>query len=84
MDESQAIFQIPGSKAPLKKELTEDEIIKKNEQMLKRKMHAKRMLEEEKRQTIEKILNVYINYLILYLSLKGGWKKTSRKTKKIK
>lgn len=40
-----------------KKELTEDEIMKKNEQMLKRKMHAKRMVEEEKRQAIEKILN---------------------------
>lgn len=40
-----------------KKDLSEDEIARKNEQMLKRKIHAKRMLEEEKRQTIEKILN---------------------------
>ncbi len=46
-----------GYKKP-KKELTEDDINKKNEQMQKRKNHAKRQLEEEKRQTIEKILNV--------------------------
>jgi hypothetical protein len=48
-----------GNKRP-KKELTEDDINKKNEQFQKRKNHAKRQLEEEKRQTIEKILNVYI------------------------
>jgi hypothetical protein len=47
-----------SSNKKVRKELTEDEISKKNEQMQKRKMHAKRMLEEEKRQTIEKILNV--------------------------
>ena len=40
-----------------KKELTEDEILKRNDQILKRKLHAEKMLEEEKRQTIEKILN---------------------------
>jgi hypothetical protein len=38
--------------------MTEEEISKKHEQMLKRKTHTQRMLEEEKRQTIEKILNV--------------------------
>jgi len=41
----------------IRKELTEDEINKKNEQIQKRKNHAKRQLEEEKRLTIEKILN---------------------------
>ncbi len=40
-----------------KKQLTEDDIIKKNDLVLKRKLQAKKMLEEEKRQTIEKILN---------------------------
>jgi len=41
----------------IRKELTEDEINKKNELIQKRKNHAKRQLEEEKRLVIEKILN---------------------------
>lgn len=48
-----------GEYKKVKKELTEDDIIKKNDQVLKRKMHAIRQLEEEKKQTIEKILNVF-------------------------
>jgi hypothetical protein len=48
--------ELKTNKKP-KRELTEDEIIKKNDLILKRKLHAKKMLEEEKRQTIEKILN---------------------------
>lgn len=47
-----------GSDKKPKRELTVDEILKKNDQIMKRKLHAKKMLEEEKRQTIEKILNV--------------------------
>jgi len=55
-----------GYKKP-KKELTEDDINKKNEQIQKRKNHAKRQLEEEKRQTIEKILNVNSLYKIQFI-----------------
>lgn len=40
-----------------KKELTEEEIAKKTEQMRIRKLHAKKMLEEEKREAVERILN---------------------------
>jgi hypothetical protein len=47
---------------------------------MKRKLHAKKMLEEEKRMTIEKILNVYI---FIY-NIIGRWKKIKRKAKKIK
>jgi DNA-binding protein H-NS len=55
-----------GYKKP-KKELTEDDINKKNEQIQKRKNHAKRQLEEEKTQTIKKILNV-IKYIKISLT----------------
>jgi hypothetical protein len=50
-------FDLTGSNKRPKRELTEDEILKKNDQIMKRKLHAKKMLEEEKRMTIEKILN---------------------------
>ncbi len=59
--------------------MTEDEINKKNEQIQKRKNHAKRQLEEEKRQTIEKILNVNCSNLFII----GRWKKIERETKEI-
>jgi hypothetical protein len=49
--------ELPNGNKKQKKELTEDDILKKNDQIMKRKLHAKKMLEEEKRQTIEKILN---------------------------
>ena len=55
-----------GYKKP-KKELTEYDINKKNEQIQKRKNHAKRQLEEEKTQTIKKILNV-IKYIKISLT----------------
>lgn len=51
-------FLIDNNSKKYKKELTEEEINMKHEQMLKRKTHTQRILEEEKRQTIEKILNV--------------------------
>ena len=50
-------YDLTGFSKKPKRELTEDEILKKNDQIMKRKLHAKKMLEEEKRLTIEKILN---------------------------
>ena len=41
----------------VKKELTEEEIAKKTEQARLRKLHAKKMIEEEKREEVERILN---------------------------
>ena len=41
----------------IKKELTEEEIAKKTEQARLRKLHAKKLIEEEKREAVERILN---------------------------
>ena len=41
----------------VKKELTEEEIAKKTEQARLRKLHAKKLIEEEKREAVERILN---------------------------
>ena len=68
-------FFIEGNSKKQKKELTEEEINKKHEQMMKRKTHTQRLLEEEKRQTIEKILNV------LFFKI-GRWEKIKRETEK--
>ena len=50
------LYILPNHKKP-KRELTEEEIAKKTEQTRLRKLHAKKLLEEEKRVTIERILN---------------------------
>ena len=52
----ESLYILPNHKKP-KKELTEEEIAKKTEQTRLRKLHAKKLLEEEKRETIERILN---------------------------
>lgn len=57
IDQDTYFSELPNGNKKQKKELTEDDILKKNDQIMKRKLHAKKMLEEEKRQTIEKILN---------------------------
>ena len=44
-------------KPKLRKELTEEEIAKKTEQARLRKLHAKKLIEEEKREAVERILN---------------------------
>ena len=41
----------------IKKELTEEEIAKKTEQARLRKLHAKKLIEDEKREAVERILN---------------------------
>ena len=41
----------------VKKELTEEEIAKKTEQARLRKLHAKKLIEDEKREAVERILN---------------------------
>ena len=41
----------------VKRELTEEEIAKKTEQARLRKLHAKKLIEEEKREAVERILN---------------------------
>ena len=50
------LYMLPSHKKQ-KRELTEEEIAKKTEQTRLRKLHAKKLLEEEKRVTIERILN---------------------------
>lgn len=54
--EEKLLYMLSNTKKP-KKELTEEEIAKKTEQMRIRKLHAKKMLEEEKREAVERILN---------------------------
>ena len=54
--EEKLLYLLSNNKKP-KKELTEEEIAKKTEQMRIRKLHAKKMLEEEKREAVERILN---------------------------
>ena len=46
-----------NSNKKIKKELTEEEIAKKTEQARLRKLHAKKLIEEEKREAVERILN---------------------------
>ena len=46
-----------NSNKKVKKELTEEEIAKKTEQARLRKLHAKKLIEEEKREAVERILN---------------------------
>ena len=41
----------------VKRELTEEEIAKKTEQARLRKLHAKKLIEDEKREAVERILN---------------------------
>ena len=41
----------------IKRELTEEEIAKKTEQARLRKLHAKKLIEDEKREAVERILN---------------------------
>ena len=54
--EENLLYMLSGNKKP-KKKLTEEEIAKKTEQMRIRKLHAKKMIEEEKREAVERILN---------------------------
>lgn len=54
--EDNYLYGLSNNKKP-KRELTEEEIAKKTEQMRIRKLHAKKQLEEQKRETIERILN---------------------------
>ena len=46
-----------GNNKKIVKELTEEEIAKKTEQARLRKLHAKKLIEEEKREAVERILN---------------------------
>ena len=46
-----------GNTKKVVKELTEEEIAKKTEQARLRKLHAKKLIEEEKREAVERILN---------------------------
>ena len=50
-------YGLGGSGKKIKKELTEEEIAKKTEQARLRKLHAKKLIEEEKREAVERILN---------------------------
>lgn len=54
--EDDYLYGLSNNKKP-KRDLTEEEIAKKTEQTRIRKLHAKKQLEEEKRETIERILN---------------------------
>ena len=51
------IYGLGGWNKKIKKELTEEEIAKKTEQARLRKLHAKKLIEEEKREAVERILN---------------------------
>ena len=57
-EKDHVFFGLGGSgNKKIKKELTEEEIAKKTEQARLRKLHAKKLIEEEKREAVERILN---------------------------
>ena len=57
-DKDNEFYGLGGSgNKKVKRELTEEEIAKKTEQARLRKLHAKKLIEEEKREAVERILN---------------------------
>ena len=51
------IYGLNRGHKKVKRELTEEEIAKKTEQARLRKLHAKKLIEDEKREAVERILN---------------------------
>ena len=56
-DKENEYFGLGKNHKKIKKELTEEEIAKKTEQARLRKLHAKKLIEDEKREAVERILN---------------------------
>ena len=56
-DKDKEFYGLGSGNKKIKKELTEEEIAKKTEQARLRKLHAKKLREEEKKEALERILN---------------------------
>ena len=56
-DKDSEYYGLNKSHKKIKRELTEEEIAKKTEQARLRKLHAKKLIEDEKREAVERILN---------------------------
>ena len=56
-DKDSEYYGLSKGHKKVKKELTEEEIAKKTEQARLRKLHAKKLIEDEKREAVERILN---------------------------
>jgi len=56
-DKDSEYYGLNKNHKKIKKELTEEEIAKKTEQARLRKLHAKKLIEDEKREAVERILN---------------------------